>query len=147
MQTKSEKLPALFLLIYNVLMIISYCSYLFLENTRLSQSQHWLTEGTITQEDVKSIDQIGKWTSISETVFLILFVIAIIYVMYMYQKKPARRFFIMNAALFIGLALISYMVSLNSSMPIGNLLQPVIIPSFLLIIFFIYNLWKKRSEN
>ncbi|WP_145146227.1 hypothetical protein [Paenibacillus xylanexedens] len=145
MKTKSEKLPTLFLLIYAVLMLVSYSIYLFLENTRLSHSQQWLSEGTLTQDDVNSISQIGRWTTISESLFLILFVIAFIFVMYQFQKKPLIHFLIFNAALFIGIALISYVVSLASSMPIGNSVQPVIIPAFLLVALCIYTLWKTRN--
>ncbi|SEM74881.1 hypothetical protein [Paenibacillus sp. OK076] len=145
MKTKSEKLPTLFLLIYAVLMLISYSIYLFLENTRLSHSQQWLSEGILTQDDVNSISQTGRWTTISESAFLILFVIAFIFVMYQFQKKPLKHFLIFNAALFIGFALISYVVSLASSMPIGNSVQPVIIPAFLLVALCIYTLWKTRN--
>ncbi|MFX3651379.1 MAG: hypothetical protein ACE3K2_06190 [Paenibacillus sp.] len=145
MKTKSEKLPTLFLLIYAVLMLVSYSIYLFLENTRLSQSQRWLSEGTLTQDDVNSISQTGRWTTISESSFLILFVIAFIFVMYQFQKKPLKQFLIFNAALFIGIALMSYVVSLASSMPIGNTVQPVIIPAFLLVALCIYTLWKTRN--
>ncbi|OMF11771.1 hypothetical protein BK131_20060 [Paenibacillus amylolyticus] len=145
MKTKSEKLPTLFLLIYAVLMLISYSIYLFLENARLSQSQQWLSEGTLTQDDVNSISQIGRWTTISESAFLILFVIGFIFVMYQFQKKPLKHFLIFNAALFIGVALISYVVSLASSMPIGNSVQPVIIPTFLLVALCIYTFWRTRN--
>jgi len=145
MKTKSEKLPTLFLLIYAVLMLINYSAYLFLENTRLSQSQKWLSEGILTKDDVNSISQTGRWTTISESAFLIIFVIVFIFVMYQFQKKPLKHFFIFNAALFIGVTLISYVVSLASSMPIGNSVQPVIIPAFLLVALCIYTLWKTRN--
>ncbi|RPK24444.1 hypothetical protein EDO6_05388 [Paenibacillus xylanexedens] len=65
--------------------------------------------------------------------------------MYQFQKKPLKHFLIFNAALFIGVAVISYVVSLASSMPIGNSVQPVIIPAFLLVALCIYTLWKTRN--
>lgn len=147
MQTKSEKLPSLFLLIYTFLLLISYSIYVILENTRLSHAQQWLSETNITQNDVDSISQLGRWTTLSESVFLIIVVLAIIVVMYRYQKKPVNQFFIGNLALFVGLAIVSYVISLMSSLPIGNLIQPVIIPTFILIAVYIYRLWKTRYEK
>ncbi|SCY35956.1 hypothetical protein SAMN05720606_104122 [Paenibacillus polysaccharolyticus] len=147
MQTKNERLPSLFLLIYTVLLLISYSIYVILENTRLSHAQQWLSETNITQNDVDSISQLGRWTTLSESVFLIIVVLAMIVVMYRYQKKPVNQFFIGSLALFVGFAVASYVISLMSSMPIGNLIQPVIIPTFILIAVYIYRLWRTRYEK
>jgi len=147
MQTKNERLPSLFLLIYMVLLLISYSMYVILENTRLSHAQQWLSETNITQNGVDSISQLGRWITLSESVFLLIFVIAMIVVMVRYQKKPTNQFFIGNAALFVGIAIVSYVISLMSSLPIGNLIQPVIIPTFILIAVYIYRLWKTRYEK
>ena len=147
MQTKSEKLPPLFLLIYTILLLISYSMYVILVNTRLSHAQQWLSETNITQNDVDSISQLGRWTTLSESVFLIIVVLAMSVVMVRYQKKSVNQFFIGNLALFVGFAVVSYVISLMSSMPIGNLIQPVIIPTFILIAVYIYRLWKTRYEK
>lgn len=147
MQTKSEKLPPLFLHIYTILLLISYSMYVILENTRLSHAQQWLSENNITQNDVDSIRQLGRWITLSESVFLIIVVLAMSVVMYRYQKKSVNQFFIGNLALFVGFAVVSYVISLMSSLPIGNLIQPVIIPTFILIAVYIYRLWKTRYEK
>ncbi|MGQ8870676.1 hypothetical protein [Paenibacillus sp. TSA_86.1] len=147
MQTKNERLPSLFLLIYMVLLLISYSMYVIWENTRLSHAQQWLSETNITQNGVDSISQNGRWTTLSESMFLVIFVIAMIVVMLRYQKKPTNQFFIGNAALFVGIAVVSYVISLMSSMPIGNLIQPIIVPVFILVALYIYRLWKTRYEK
>ncbi|MBY0204661.1 hypothetical protein NKT34_20975 [Paenibacillus polysaccharolyticus] len=147
MQTKNERLPSLFLLIYMVLLLISYSMYVIWENTRLSHAQQWLSETNITQNGVDSISQLGRWTTLSESMFLVIFVIAMIVVMLRYQKKPTNQFFIGNAALFVGIAVVSYVISLMSSMPIGNLIQPIIVPVFILVALYIYRLWKTRYEK
>lgn len=147
MQTKSKKLPSLFLLMYTFLLLISYSMYVMLENTRLSHAQQWLSETNITPNDVDSISQLGRWTTLSESVFLIIVVLAMSVVMVRYQKKPVNQFFIGNIALFVGFAVVSYVISLMSSMPIGNLIQPVIIPTFILIAVYFYRLWRTRYEK
>jgi hypothetical protein len=121
--------------------------YVILVNTRLSHAQQWLSETNITQNDVDSISQLGRWTTLSESVFLIIVVLAMSVVMVRYQKKSVNQFFIGNLALFVGFAVVSYVISLMSSMPIGNLIQPVIIPTFILIAVYIYRLWKTRYEK
>ncbi|KOY13059.1 hypothetical protein AMS66_28980 [Paenibacillus xylanivorans] len=145
MRIKSEKLSKLFLLIYSVIMLLFYCCYVFLENYRLKQSQQWISKNNLREEDVNSISQIGTWTTIIETTFLILFVITIIFVVYRYQKTPIKHFIILNAGLFAGIALVSFVISLTTSMLVGNLIQPVIIPTILLAALFVYRLWKTRN--
>ncbi|RAW10121.1 hypothetical protein DC345_29065 [Paenibacillus taichungensis] len=145
MRIKSEKLSKLFLLIYSVIMLLFYCCYIFLEHYRLKQSQQWISKNNLTEEDVNSISQIGTWTTIMETTFLILFVITIIFVVYRYQKTPIKHFIILNAGLYVGIALVSFVISLTTSMLVGNLIQPVIIPTILLVTLFVYRLWKTRN--
>lgn len=136
-------------IVYFILMLILYYSYVLLDHHRLNKSLYWLSKSRITEQDFDAIKQLGSWVSTFETLFLILFMVAVLTIHILFRKniKVLTHFLLLNVALFVGMALINYIVFLVTSLPIGNLMQPLIIPSYILIVLFIYvlGLWIKKA--
>jgi len=101
----------------------------------------------LTKEDINNIIQLGKWTSNFEKMFLLLFIIVMIISCYRKNIKVIIRFIAVNITLFVGIVVISYVLSLITTSPIGNLLEPLLVPVFLMGGILIYMLWllKKRK--
>lgn len=126
--------------IYPMLMLVFYLGYILLERYRLSKSEFWISQKNITQEDIQSISHLGTWTYIFEVIFLALFIIGASIILFFYRKNTQvlRRFLLVNISLFITLLVISYTLSFLTTLPFGNLTQPLITPIFLLGILLIY---------
>jgi hypothetical protein len=137
------------MLTYLILMILFYGIYVSLESDRLAQSQQWTSGGFISEQGIESMSQMGRWTSITESLFLVLFILVMIMMITRYRRNVRRLipFALWNVALFVGVGAVSLVGSQVTSMSIGNLAQPIIVPAFLLAALFIYVLWglKKRG--
>ncbi|MHA7583255.1 hypothetical protein B2I21_26085 [Chryseobacterium mucoviscidosis] len=137
------------MLMYLILMILFYGIYISLESDRIVQSQQWTSGGFISEQGIESMSQMGRWTSITESLFLVLFVLVMIIMITRYRRNVRRLipFALWNVALFVGVGAVSLVGSQVTSMSIGNLAQPIIVSAFLLAALFIYVLWgiKKRG--
>ena len=135
--------------IYLVLMLLFYLGYLFLDNYRLNQSVHWLSKNNLTQADVERINQIGTWTTNFEFVFIALFTIAMCISIFGYRKsiEDIKHFLVVNIILFTGITIISLVLLQVTQLPIGNLMQPIVIPTYLLGGLLIYMLWVSRKHR
>lgn len=131
------------MLMYLVLMILFYGIYVSLESDRIAQSQQWTSGGSISEQAIESMSQLGKWTSIIESLFLVLFTLVMIMMLTRYRSNVGRLFpfALWNVALFVGVGAVSLVGSQVTSMSVGNLAQPIIVPAFLLAALFIYVLW------
>lgn len=131
------------MLMYLILMILFYGIYVSLESDRLAQSQQWTSGGSISEQAIESMGQLGRWTSISESPFLVLFILVMIIMTTRYRRNVRRLvpFALWNVALFVGIGAFSLVGSQVTSMSVGNLAQPIIIPVFLLAALFIYVAW------
>ncbi|WP_413375591.1 hypothetical protein [Paenibacillus taichungensis] len=128
------------MLMYLILMILFYGIYVSLESDRIAQSQQWTSGGSISEQAIESMSQLGRWTSITESLFLVLFILVMIIMITRYRSKVRRLlpFALWNVALFVGVGAVSLVGSQVTSMSIGNLAQPIIVPAFLLAALFIY---------
>ena len=135
--------------IYFILMLLFYLGYLLLENYRLNNSTHWMSKNNLTEADVESIIQLGTWTSNFEFIFIALFTIAMCICIFGYRKNRENiiRFLILNTALFITITIISFVLLPFTQLPIGNLLQPIVIPTYLLGGLLIYVLWVLKKHR
>lgn len=125
---------------YIILMTIVYYTYVLLERHRLNKSFYLSAKNDITPEEFASIKQLGTWISTFEIIFFVSFLITFT-VIYIHNRKNTKilmHFLLFNTVLFIGIALMNYIISLVSSMPIGNLMQPLIWPTLVIIVLFIY---------
>ena len=134
---------------YFILMLLFYLGYLLLENYRLNNSAHWLSKTNLTEADVESIIQLGTWTSNFEFAFLALFMIAMCISIFGYRKniENIKRFLFVNIILFIGITVISFVLLQVTQLPIGNLMQPIVIPTYLLGGLLIYMLWVSKKQR
>lgn len=130
-------------LMYLVLMILFYGIYVSLELDRIAQSQQWSSGGSISDQAIESMSQLGRWTSITESLFLVLFTLVMIMMITRYRRNVRKLipFALWNVALFVGVGAVSLVGSQVTSMSIGNLAQPIIVPAFLLAVLFIYVVW------
>ncbi|MGP3787513.1 MULTISPECIES: hypothetical protein [unclassified Paenibacillus] len=89
----------------------------------------------------------GRWTSITESLFLVLFVLVMIIMITRYRRNVRKLipFALWNVALFVGVGAFSLVGSQMTSMSVGNLVQPIIVPAFLLAALFIYVVWGLRK--
>ena len=135
--------------IYFILMMLFYLGYLFLENYRMNQSVDWFSKSNLTQADVESINQLVTWTSNFELVFIVLFTIAMCISIFGYRKnrENIKRFLILNTALFITITIISLILLQVTQLPIGNLIQPIVIPTYLLGGLLVYMLWVSKKHR
>ncbi|KGP84603.1 MULTISPECIES: hypothetical protein [unclassified Paenibacillus] len=131
------------MLMYLILMILFYGIYISLESDRIVQSQQWTSGGFISEQGIKSMSQMGRWTSITESLFLVLFVLVMIIMITRYRRNVRKLipFALWNVALFVGVGAFSLVGSQMTSMSVGNLVQPIIVPAFLLAALFIYVVW------
>ncbi|MFE6074961.1 hypothetical protein ACFVQB_10845 [Paenibacillus sp. NPDC057886] len=131
------------MLMYLILMFLFYGIYVSLESDRIAQSRQWTSGGSISEQAIESMSQLGRWTSITESLFLVLFILVMIMMITRYRRNVRRLlpFALWNVALFVGVGAVSLVGSQVTSISIGNLAQPIIIPAFLLAALFIYVLW------
>jgi hypothetical protein len=124
-------------------MILFYGIYVSLELDRIAQSQQWSSGGSISDQAIESMSQLGRWTSITESLFLVLFTLVMIMMITRYRRNVRKLipFALWNVALFVGVGAVSLVGSQVTSMSIGNLAQPIIVPAFLLAVLFIYVVW------
>ena len=135
---------------YLILMPLFYLGYLLLENyKRLNNSPHWLSKTNLTEADVESIIQLGTWTSNFEFAFLALFMSAMCVSIIGYRKniKSIKRFLFVNIILFIGITVVSFVLLQVTQLPIGNLIQPIVIPTYLLGGLLIYMVWVSKKKR
>ncbi|MFD2042963.1 hypothetical protein ACFSTA_01425 [Ornithinibacillus salinisoli] len=119
-------------------MLMFYLGYILLEIYRLNNSEQWRTTKFLTQEDIQSIRELGTWTSIPEFLFLGLFLLAsILLFRYRKNKRVLSHFIIINLFLFLAIFLIGYLLSTFITAPIGNLTQPLILPTFFLLVMIV----------
>ena len=135
--------------LYFILMLLLYLGYLLLENYRLNNSTYWSSKTNLTEADVESIIQFGTWTSNFEFVFIALFTIAMCISIFGYRKnrENIKRFLILNTALFITITIISFVLLPVTQLPIGNLMQPIVIPTYLLGGLLIFMLWVSKKHR
>lgn len=130
-------------LIYFVLMVLFYVHYVWLEFYRLRSSNQRSSGSSISTQAVEEISQPGLWTSITESLFLSLFVLVMLIMMVRYRRNVRKLipFAIGHAILFAWIGVFSLAGSQVTFMPVGNLIQPIIIPTFLLFALPIYVLY------
>lgn len=134
--------------VYSVMIITCYCVYIFLEHYKVAKSNFWLSKSSLTQQDFKSIEQLGRWTMRVEFLFFVLFIIGFIIFRYIFpeKNKNIKLFLILNVSLFLLILLIGFSF-FTGSLPIGNITQPIILPSIVMIFMCIYFLWTRKKHK
>lgn len=150
----SEKYRALlnlFYIVYSIIMFIVYYGYVLLDRHRLIQSKIYISKPSLTQQDSIAIERLGNLISYFERSFLYLFIIALLIILTLFRKdiKVNTHFLLLNMSLFGGIALINEIIFRVTHLPIGNLMQPLFVPSYILLGAFIYVLclWVYVRQN
>ncbi len=155
MKLFNSKAEQIYYLVYKITMLLLYLGYVALDNYRISQGPI-RGNGTITESEWESMSQMAAWTINLEFIFLGLFVVvlSIMYCRSFKNKSVIKPFLVTHAALFMIILVLSFALLPVTSLPIGNLLQPLlslaIITLFLISLFFvifILRTMKKKTEQ
>lgn len=140
--------------LYFLLLLVSYFTYAFLENYRImDRSQYWQSKSSLSSKDVAEIHQLGRTVNLTEWLFMSLFAVSLVLIIAVNRKNVSGMltFLIYNAAGIAGIVGIGYVIHLATSLPMGNLLQPLIPPISMLIFLFVYVLlkmkWRRSSVS
>ncbi|WP_404455346.1 hypothetical protein [Oceanobacillus kapialis] len=136
MKLFNSKGERIFYLIYTTIMLLLYLGFVGVENHRITTGTA-NGSGAISEEEGQAIAQIGAWSQNLELIFLGLFIIVMI-VMYFRafkNKEVIKLFLVMNTVLFAGIIVLSLLLLLLTSVPFGNLIQPLFFPVLLMLIF------------
>lgn len=155
MKLFNSKAKRIYYIVYTMIMILLYLGYVALDNDRISKGEI-RGNGTITESEWESMSQMGAWTVNLEFIFLGLFIVmlSVMYFRSFKNKSVIKPFLVTHAVLFTVLVVLSFALLPVSSLPIGNLLQPLlslaIITLFLISLFFvifILRTMKKKTEQ
>lgn len=126
----------IYMYIYFILMLLFYFGYIWMESHPFKPP----INNVLTQKDVENYIQLQKWPLYFEYMFLTLFILTMIIYCFRRNIKIIIGFISVNIILFIGITLISYILYFTGSLNIGNLLDPLRIPMFLMGVLLIYML-------
>lgn len=134
--------------VYLGFMLIFYLGYILLDNFRLNKSEQWINANKLTQGNIQNIEQLGFWTSMLEVAFLGLLVLATL-LLFRYRKnrKTLVHFIILHLCLFTAVFIIGYILSFFLIAPLGNLTQPLILSTVLLVLIVIYTAFVLMKEQ
>lgn len=134
--------------LYLGLMLLLYLGYILLENYRLIKAEQWIKTIYLTQEDLQNIHQLGFWNSVLEVSFSFLMLIAT-FILFRYKKdrRSFINFIIVHLFLFTAILLLGFILSFFLKPPIGNLTQPLLLATFLLVLIVIIRLIKKLKKR
>lgn len=146
---ENNKFLRVFLPIYLIVMVLLYSLYLFLEKYRLEQAKERLPKGNLTEQDMILMDQLGKWPMYVEGAFFFIFIVTAVYLMIKYRKnrRHVTFFLVVNGFLFGSIYLLSFGLSRVLAITVGNVYQPIIVPTQFLIFLLIYTLLLRRRER
>lgn len=133
-------------------MVLLHGGYVLLEHRRFTNAQLWLSKSMLTPQDFEAIRRLGSWISAFEALFFYWMLAAFLFVHIASRKnwKRLARFVFCNAALLAGIAFVDTIVHLVTSIPAGNLIEPLLWPAETLLLLLIYVfflwLWRKNRE-
>lgn len=157
--TQVGKRKGILFSIYFLIMLVSYSAYVLLDHYRLSRSELWLSKSSLSTEDAASIAQVGQWTANFEAIFITLFIAMSVFCLMRSRqdRKVLKQFLVVNMFLFTGVVVLGSLLYVFKPLPvylpdfpIGNVLQPLFIPIFIIGGLLIYLFWvsrKKRSRQ
>lgn len=133
---------------YAVVMLLVYAGYVVMDYMRLSRGDVFGDLTNLTPTELESAKQLGMWTIGFEVSFALLFLICSIVTVYLYHKNEdfqfIRLFTVLNIGLFLVVGLLGAGVSFIIPIPVGNLIQIVVIPTYFLVALVLYTLYTSR---
>jgi peptidoglycan/LPS O-acetylase OafA/YrhL len=136
------------LYIYSVVMLLLFSGYAYLDLLKYSANK--LVDGEmISAADAASLQHRMNWVLGIEGMFMIIFIVGLVICIY---TKLIKQFIITNLILFISIVAIACILYLITPSPIGNLLQPMFVPTLIAVVViiciaFINGKKKFRSNN
>ena len=132
--------------VYFILMLLLYFVYASLDIYRFNPNRA-LLNGHLTQEDITKFSKLANWTSGLEIMFIALFLLVMMICCFKREFKVVKDFLLINITLFTVIAISSYILFLITPSPMGNLLEPLILPIYLIGALLIYMLWLFKKQN
>ncbi|MNK57576.1 hypothetical protein D3C87_766350 [compost metagenome] len=134
--------------IYFFLAFAFYYTYVVLEIYRLNKSKYWISKSDLTLNDVESIAQLGSWVNSFQLAFVTLFFAGTILAIARKSHSFLTRFLLLSISLFVIIIAVNFILYFIFTISLGNLMQPLILPSCGLAVLGISWLWlhyrKKR---
>jgi len=145
---KKNKVLKLYLIIFTAINII----YLYFEVFKSQYIQkHQLLERTLEVDRFQHLVQISKVTSFLEVCIILICLAYMIRVLFKKDILNMKQLVSMNFILFTCIVILNGMVSFVFSAPVGNLMQPLFIPSqitFMVLICLIgIEIYKKIRKS
>lgn len=133
---------------YSLLMVISYFVYIFLESYRMGKSEYWLSKPNLTQQDFASIENVASWVLRLEVLILLVFIIGLLIVLFFFSDRmmQIKIFLVLNAGLF-SLSVCVGLLFYSSTLTLGNIVQPVLLPLLGVFLVGIYLLWLHKGKR
>ncbi|MGD6780231.1 hypothetical protein ACQCT3_10440 [Sutcliffiella horikoshii] len=137
--------------VYLALMGLTYGGYVWLFTYRMSMSEVWLSKSILSPEDSAIIGQLGRWSESLEVIFVLLFVGMMIYCFF--KRKTERnifkKFLLVNVVFVLGIVVFSFIVNQVTSLPIMNLVLPLInlVGIIILLSIFLIIEWFIKYRN
>jgi membrane-associated HD superfamily phosphohydrolase len=120
-------------------MMALYGGYIYVDHFKYDGNR--FTNGDmIAAADVDVIQQRANWLSSIEGLLVALFIMTLIFCLY---HKTIKQFVLANLVLFISISIIGYLLSMMTPAPIGNVLEPLFVPTILWIGVIVYVTFRK----
>lgn len=133
---------------YAIIMLLLYIGYVVTDYVRLSRGEEFGNLTNLSEAQLASVQQLGIWTIGFEVSFALLFLIGCIVTVYLYRTNEdlqfIRVFTMVNIGLFLLVGIIGAGLSFIIPIPIGNLIQIVVIPTYFLIALVLYTVYAAR---
>lgn len=148
MNRQNKAFQKIFYITYSLLMIISYFAYVFLESYRMNKSDYWLSKPNLTQQDFNNIEIVASWVLRLEVLILLVFIIGLLIVIFFFYDRimQIKIFLVLNAGLF-SLSVCIGLLFYSSTLTLGNILQPVLLPLLGVFLVGIYLLWLHKGKR
>lgn len=148
MNRQNKAFQKIFYITYSLLMIISYFAYVFLESYRMNKSDYWLSKPNLTQQDFNNIEIVASWVLRLEVLILLVFIIGLLIVLFFFYDRimQIKIFLVLNAGLF-SLSVCIGLLFYSSTLTLGNILQPVLLPLLGVFLVGIYLLWLHKGKR
>lgn len=119
---------------YLIVMFLLYTGFIMMENNHVNKAE------------LQRVEQPNVWSVGFEVSFSILFLGAIIAVVYIYRTRKdihlMWNFIVLHIGLFIVIGLVGGIVAYIFSLPIGNVMQILMIPAYFFIALVLYTIYE-----
>lgn len=129
-------------------MFLCYFSYVYIDSYRVKKTEYWLSKPNLTQQDFASIENVASWGLRAEILLLLISIISLLIVLFFFSEriKQIKVFLVLNVVLF-SLSLCVGLLFYSSTLTLGNIVQPILLPLLGVFLVGIYLLWLHKGKK